>query len=64
MQGCCELNATGYMHNRVRMLTGSFLVKDLHLDWRWGGERYFAEQLIDYDPAVNNATGSGGRNGM
>lgn len=51
--GMRELNAMGYMHNRVRMLTGSFLVKDLHLDWRWG-ERYFAEQLIDYDPAVNN----------
>jgi deoxyribodipyrimidine photo-lyase len=51
--GMRELNITGYMHNRVRMIVGSFLVKDLHLDWRWG-ERYFAQQLIDYDPAVNN----------
>ncbi len=51
--GMRELNATGYMHNRVRMITASFLVKDLHIDWRWG-ERYFAQQLIDYDPAVNN----------
>lgn len=51
--GMRELNATGYMHNRVRMITASFLTKDLHIDWRWG-ERYFANQLIDYDPAVNN----------
>lgn len=51
--GMRELNETGYMHNRVRMVTASFLVKDLHIDWRWG-ERYFAQQLIDYDPAVNN----------
>ncbi len=51
--GMRELNATGYMHNRVRMVVGSFLVKDLHIDWRWG-ERYFAQKLIDYDPAVNN----------
>ncbi len=48
-----ELNATGFMHNRVRMLTASFLVKDLHVDWRWG-ERYFATRLVDYDPAINN----------
>ena len=41
------------MHNRVRMITASFLVKDLHIDWRWG-ERYFAQNLVDYDPAVNN----------
>jgi deoxyribodipyrimidine photo-lyase len=41
------------MHNRVRMVTASFLTKNLHLDWRLG-EAYFAEQLIDYDPAVNN----------
>ncbi|MDI1231698.1 MAG: deoxyribodipyrimidine photo-lyase [Methylobacter sp.] len=51
--GMRELNATGYMHNRVRMITASFLVKDLHIDWRWG-ERYFAQHLIDYDPCVNN----------
>ncbi|MDO9270748.1 MAG: deoxyribodipyrimidine photo-lyase [Methylobacter sp.] len=51
--GMRELNATGYMHNRVRMITASFLVKDLHIDWRWG-ERYFARHLVDYDPCVNN----------
>lgn len=51
--GMRELNATGYMHNRVRMITASFLVKDLHISWRWG-EQYFARQLVDYDPAVNN----------
>jgi deoxyribodipyrimidine photo-lyase len=51
--GMRELNATGLMHNRVRMVTASFLTKDLHIDWRWG-ERYFAQRLIDYDPAVNN----------
>lgn len=51
--GMRELNQTGFMHNRVRMITASFLVKDLHLNWRWG-EQYFAQRLIDYDPAVNN----------
>jgi deoxyribodipyrimidine photo-lyase len=51
--GMRELNATGYMHNRLRMITASFLVKDLHIDWRWG-EKYFAQKLVDYDPAVNN----------
>lgn len=51
--GMRELNESGYMHNRVRLLTASFLVKDLHVDWRWG-ERYFATRLVDYDPAVNN----------
>ena len=51
--GMRELNSTGIMHNRARMITASFLVKDLHLDWRWG-ERYFASQLLDYDPAANN----------
>jgi deoxyribodipyrimidine photo-lyase len=51
--GMRELNATGNMHNRVRMITASFLVKDLHIDWRWG-ERYFAQHLVDYDPCVNN----------
>ncbi|MFA5982542.1 MAG: deoxyribodipyrimidine photo-lyase [Methylococcaceae bacterium] len=51
--GMRELNATGLMHNRVRMVTASFLVKDLHINWRWG-ERYFAQHLVDYDPCVNN----------
>lgn len=51
--GMRELNQTGYMHNRVRMITASFLVKDLHIHWQWG-EKYFATHLIDYDPAVNN----------
>lgn len=51
--GMRELNSTGYMHNRVRMIVASFLTKDLHIDWRWG-ERYFAQKLIDYDPALNN----------
>ena len=48
-----QINQTGYMHNRLRMLTASFLVKDLGIDWRWG-ERYFAEQLNDFDLAANN----------
>jgi len=51
--GMRELNTTGYMHNRVRMIVASFLTKDLHIDWR-RGEKYFAQKLIDYDPAVNN----------
>lgn len=51
--GMRELNTTGYMHNRVRMIVASFLVKDLHIDWR-KGEQYFAQKLVDYDPAVNN----------
>jgi len=51
--GMRELKATGMMHNRVRMIVSSFLVKDLHLNWQWG-EKYFAQNLIDYDPAVNN----------
>ena len=51
--GMRQLNQTGYMHNRVRMIVASFLVKDLHIDWR-KGEKYFAQHLIDYDPAVNN----------
>lgn len=53
--GMRELNATGYMHNRARMIVASFLTKDLHIDWRWG-ERYFATKLVDYDPAVNNGS--------
>lgn len=51
--GMRELNTTGFMHNRVRMVVASFLVKDLYIDWQWG-EKYFAQKLIDYDPAVNN----------
>ena len=51
--GMRQLNTTGFMHNRVRMITASFLVKDLFIDWLWG-EKYFAQQLVDYDPAVNN----------
>jgi deoxyribodipyrimidine photo-lyase len=50
--GMRELNETGFMHNRVRMIVASFLTKDLHIDWRWG-EQYFASKLIDYDPSVN-----------
>lgn len=61
--GMRELNATGFMHNRVRMITASFLIKHLLIDWRWG-EAYFAEQLLDFDFAANNggwqwAAGSG-----
>jgi deoxyribodipyrimidine photo-lyase len=48
-----QINQTGYMHNRLRMVVASFLVKDLGIDWRWG-ERYFAEQLNDFDLAANN----------
>lgn len=48
-----ELRSSGRMHNRLRMLTASFLVKDLGIDWR-RGERYFAEKLLDYDLAANN----------
>ncbi|WP_370476545.1 cryptochrome/photolyase family protein [Tamlana flava] len=50
--GMRELNETGFMHNRVRMLVGSFLCKHLLIDWRWG-EAYFAEKLHDYDMASN-----------
>jgi deoxyribodipyrimidine photo-lyase len=48
-----QLNQSGYMHNRLRMVAGSFLVKHLGIDWRWG-ERYFAKALIDFDLAANN----------
>jgi deoxyribodipyrimidine photo-lyase len=48
-----ELNNTGYMHNRGRLITSEFLTKILRVNWRWG-ERYFAQRLIDYDPASNN----------
>lgn len=51
--GMRELNATGYMHNRVRMVTASFLCKHLLIDWRWG-EAYFAKKLLDYELASNN----------
>ena len=51
--GMRQLAQTGIMHGRARMVTASFLVKDLHIDWRWG-EKYFASALADYDPAVNN----------
>jgi deoxyribodipyrimidine photo-lyase len=61
--GMRELNATGFMHNRVRMITASFLVKHLLIDWRWG-EKYFAQKLLDFDLSANNggwqwAAGSG-----
>jgi deoxyribodipyrimidine photo-lyase len=48
-----QLTATGWMHNRARMIVASFLVKDLLVDWRWG-ERWFMQQLLDGDPAANN----------
>lgn len=61
--GMRELNATGFMHNRVRMIVASFLTKHLLIDWRWG-ESYFAKKLLDFDFAANNggwqwAAGSG-----
>ncbi|WP_370408759.1 deoxyribodipyrimidine photo-lyase [Tenacibaculum dicentrarchi] len=51
--GMRQLNKTGYMHNRVRMITAGFLCKHLLIDWRWG-EAYFAEKLLDYDLSANN----------
>lgn len=51
--GMRELNATGFMHNRVRMITASFLVKHLLVDWRWG-EAYFAAKLLDFELSSNN----------
>jgi len=51
--GMRELNTTGFMHNRVRMVVASFLTKHLLIDWRWG-EAYFAKKLLDYDLAANN----------
>ncbi len=61
--GMRELNETGFMHNRVRMIVASFLTKHLLIDWRWG-EAYFAEKLLDFDLSANNgnwqwAAGSG-----
>ena len=51
--GMRELNETGFMHNRVRMIVASFLCKHLLIDWRWG-EAYFAKKLLDYELASNN----------
>jgi len=51
--GMHQLNKTGYMHNRVRMIVASFLTKHLLIDWRWG-EAYFAQKLLDYELASNN----------
>jgi deoxyribodipyrimidine photo-lyase len=51
--GMRQLEATGWMHNRARMIVASFLTKDLLIDWRWG-ERHFMQHLIDGDPAANN----------
>ena len=51
--GMRELNETGYMHNRVRMIVASFLCKHLLIDWRWG-EAYFAKQLMDFELSSNN----------
>jgi len=51
--GMRQLNQTGYMHNRVRMITAGFLCKHLLIDWRWG-EKYFAEKLLDYELSSNN----------
>lgn len=61
--GMRELNTTGFMHNRVRMIVASFLTKHLLIDWRWG-EAYFAKKLLDFDLSANNggwqwASGSG-----
>lgn len=51
--GMRQLNHTGFMHNRTRMIVASYLTKNLLIDWQWG-EKYFAQQLLDYDPAQNN----------
>ena len=51
--GMRQLNKTGYMHNRVRMITAGFLCKHLLIDWRWG-EKYFAQKLLDYEMSSNN----------
>ena len=51
--GMRELNETGFMHNRVRMITAGFLTKHLLIDWRWG-EAYFAEKLLDFEISANN----------
>ena len=57
-----QMNTTGYMHNRGRMIVSSFLIKNLWIDWRWG-EQYFANKLTDYNISANNGGwqwGSGG----
>jgi deoxyribodipyrimidine photo-lyase len=51
--GMRQLNETGFMHNRVRMITAGFLCKHLLIDWRWG-EAYFAQKLLDYELSSNN----------
>jgi len=51
--GMRQLNTTGYMPNRLRLCCACFLIKNLHINWKWG-EKYFAQKLIDYDPAQNN----------
>jgi deoxyribodipyrimidine photo-lyase len=61
--GMRELSATGFMHNRVRMIVSSFLIKDLLINWQWG-EAHFAKKLNDFDLSANNggwqwAAGSG-----
>ena len=48
-----QLNKTGWMHNRLRMVVAQFLTKNLGIDWKLG-EKYFATKLVDYDPIVNN----------
>nr|WP_245938565.1 FAD-binding domain-containing protein [Spiroplasma phoeniceum] len=53
--GMKELKETGLLHNRARMVCASFLVKNLQIDWR-KGEQYFAQQLIDYDPIINQCS--------
>ncbi len=53
--GMRQLNTTGWMHNRIRMVVSSFLTKSLRINWQWG-EKYFAQNLIDYDPCVNNGS--------
>ena len=56
--GMRQLNKTGYMHNRVRMIAAGFLCKHLLIDWKWG-ERYFAQKLLDYEKSSNNGNWQG-----
>jgi deoxyribodipyrimidine photo-lyase len=56
--GMRELNTTGFMHNRVRMIVASFWSNHLLIDWRWG-EAYFAEKLLDFELSSITAVGSG-----
>jgi deoxyribodipyrimidine photo-lyase len=53
--GMRQLNSTGYIPNKIRMIVATFLTKDLQIDWQWG-EKYFAQKLVDYDPCVNNGS--------